>query len=99
MGTLKTRIGFLIWDQAASWHGQKRGGVEASEAKCSGDAGEKGLFRRVNRVGRTDMHPHAIEPQAEQPLLLVGAIEILVSENSPAGASANKDGDMIAAPA
>src|ERR1700736_1608091 len=39
------------------------------------DAGEKGLFRRVDRVGSSHMHPHAIQPQAEQPFLLVGAIE------------------------
>jgi hypothetical protein len=36
---------------------------------------EKGLFRRMHRVGGSDMHPHAVEPQAEQPLLLVGGIE------------------------
>ena len=40
-----------------------------------GDAGEEGLFRRVHRVGGSNMHPHAVEPEAEQPLLLVGAIE------------------------
>src|SRR5712691_13107937 len=38
-------------------------------------AGEEGLFRRVHRVWGSDMHPYAIEPKAEQPLLLVGAIE------------------------
>src|SRR3954468_16638745 len=41
----------------------------------SRDAGEKSLFRRVYRVGGSHVHPHAIQPQAEQPLLLVGAIE------------------------
>jgi len=35
----------------------------------------KALFRRFDRVGSSHMHPHAIQPQAEQPLLLVGAIE------------------------
>ena len=39
------------------------------------DAGEEGLFRGVHGVGGSHMHPHAIEPKAEQPLLLVGAIE------------------------
>src|SRR5712664_2612124 len=43
----------------------------------SGDAGEKSLFRRFDRVGSSHMHPHTIQPQAEQPLLLVGAIEHL----------------------
>src|SRR6266404_1304692 len=41
----------------------------------SRDAGEKGLFRRAYRVGGSHMHPHAIQSQAEQPLLLVGAIK------------------------
>ena len=36
---------------------------------------EKGFFRRLDRVGGSDMHPHAVQPQAKQPLLLVGAIE------------------------
>ena len=30
-----------------------------------GDAGEEGFFRRVDRVGSSHMHPHAIEPKAE----------------------------------
>ena len=42
-----------------------------------GDAFEKSLFRRLDRVRGSHMHPHAIQPQAEQPLLLVGAIEHL----------------------
>ncbi len=37
----------------------------------------KASFRGVNRIGRSDMHPDAVEPQAEQPLLLVGAVEHL----------------------
>src|ERR1700731_4659561 len=41
------------------------------------DAFEKGLFRRVHRVGGPDMHPDAVEPESKQPLLLVGAIEHL----------------------
>src|SRR5712672_637502 len=43
----------------------------------SRDAGEKGLFRGMNGVGGSDMHPHAVQPQAEQPFLLVGRIEQL----------------------
>src|ERR1700737_373032 len=39
------------------------------------DAGEEGLFRRVDGVRGSHMHPHAIQPQAEEPFLLVGAIE------------------------
>jgi hypothetical protein len=41
----------------------------------SRDASEKGLFRGMNGVGGSDMHPHAVQPQAEQPFLLVGRIE------------------------
>src|SRR6267142_1630510 len=37
--------------------------------EASRDAGKEGFFRRVDRVGGSDMHPHAIEPEAEQPLL------------------------------
>src|SRR5882757_10164320 len=36
---------------------------------------QKRLFRRLDRIGGSDMHPDAVEPQAEQPLLLVGAVE------------------------
>src|SRR6266446_5473611 len=33
------------------------------------------LFRRMNGVGRSDMHPDAVEPQAEQALLLICRVE------------------------
>ena len=36
---------------------------------------QKRLFRGLDRVGGSDMHPDAVEPQAEQALLLIGAIE------------------------
>src|ERR1700737_4287223 len=39
------------------------------------DAFEEGLFRRLNRIWSSHMHPHAVEPQSKQPLLLVGGIE------------------------
>src|SRR5258708_34977552 len=38
-------------------------------------AGEKRFFRRMHGVGGSDMHPYAVEPQAEQALLLIGVIE------------------------
>src|SRR5256884_9994881 len=41
----------------------------------SGHAFQKRLFRGLHRVGGSDMHPDAVEPEAEQPLLLVGAVE------------------------
>jgi hypothetical protein len=44
---------------------------------CLGDAFQKRLFGGVNRVGSSDMHPHAVKPQTEQALLLVGAVENL----------------------
>src|SRR5580693_7932719 len=68
-GTLKTRMDILIRRSGCSmaW--------VAFGREVSGDAGEKGLFRRADRVGGSNMHPDAVEPQAEQPLLLVGAVE------------------------
>ncbi len=33
------------------------------------------VFRRLHRVGGSDMHPDAVEPQSKQTLLLVGAVE------------------------
>jgi hypothetical protein len=36
---------------------------------------QKCLFRGLDRVGGSDVHPDAVEPQPEQPLLLVGAVE------------------------
>ena len=41
----------------------------------SGHTFQKRLFRGLHRVGGSDMHPDAVEPQAEQALLLVGAVE------------------------
>ena len=38
---------------------------------------QKRLFRGLHRVGGSDMHPDAVEPQAEQPLLFVGTVEHL----------------------
>ena len=53
--------------------------LHASPCGISGlrDAFQKRLFRRLHRVGGADMHPDAVEPQAEQPFLLVGAVEQL----------------------
>src|SRR5664279_4101311 len=39
------------------------------------NAGEKGFFSGMNRIRGSNMHPDAVEAQAEQPLLLVGAVE------------------------
>ena len=36
---------------------------------------QKRLFRGGDRVGGSDMHPDAVEAQAEQAFLLVGAVE------------------------
>jgi len=36
---------------------------------------QKRFFRGLHRVGGSDVHPDAVEPQAEQPFLLVGAVE------------------------
>src|SRR5216684_8498514 len=61
----------LLW----SWWARRWGAFARPTPAESRDAFEKRLFRRGNRVGSSDMHPHAVKPQAEQPLLLVGAIE------------------------
>src|SRR5262245_38366444 len=36
---------------------------------------QKRVFRRLDRVGSSDMHPHALQSEAEQALLLIGAVE------------------------
>src|ERR1700730_16592419 len=63
----------LLW----SWWARRKGAFAHPTPAESRNAFEKRLFRRGNRVGGSDMHPHAVEPHAEQPLLLVGPREHL----------------------
>src|SRR3984893_10888309 len=62
---------------ALGWWARRKGAFAHPTPAESRNAFEKRLFRRGNRVGGSDMHPHAVEPEAEQALLLVGAIEHL----------------------
>ena len=45
------------------------------------------------------MHPDAVEPQAKQPFLLVGAVEHFCQRKFARGRVGEQRGDMIAAPA
>ena len=40
-------------------------------------AGEKGFLSGTDRIGSADMHPDPVHAQAEQTLLLIGAVEQL----------------------
>src|SRR5205809_2181407 len=71
----KRRTGNLEIPRCAIAHLRFASSTRPGMTKRLRHARQEGLFRRVHRVGGSDMHPHAIEPKAEQPLLLVGAIE------------------------
>ncbi len=59
----------------------RRPAGQSSRAASSGSAGNlrsavvNCVLGGFDGIGRADMHPHAVEPQAEQPSRLGGAIE------------------------
>src|SRR3954454_8375707 len=76
-GTLKTRMGFLIRGQVASWHGRIAGAISNWREKPwppSDHAGEECLLGRAYGVRGSHVHPHAVHPQPKQPLLVGGAV-------------------------
>ena len=100
-GTLKTRMGFLIRDQAASWHGCMAGAISNWRETTSPHAT---LARNASSAAFTASGvPTCIHmPSSRSPnsrSCSLARSNILVSENSPDGAPANTEGDMIAAPA
>ena len=59
------------WKAGLSWHD----GLGRSALQASGDAFQHGAFRLADGVGRSDMHPRALEAHPEQPAGLLGGVE------------------------
>ena len=92
-GTLKTRMGCLIVRRYRAYHGMGAHDPEGVEAgfqitvvkiKRRKSTLTARLYRALQNAssrpaiaGGADMHPDAVEPQAKQPLLLIGAVEHL----------------------
>lgn len=83
-----TRTGAVGWAKQSvpthffdheRWWARRRCAFADPTAPSSGlalrHALQKRLFRGVDGVGRADMHPDTVEAEAEQALLLIGAVE------------------------